>query len=68
MGVNHWGKEIPWLDEMCYCEDSSEEDAKAPNNDVGDAEERVLAAHYGARGYDYGLCATVLCDGGVWMA
>jgi hypothetical protein len=50
---------------MGYCEDGSEEDTEAADGDVGDAKEGVLAAHDGAGGYDYGLCAAVFCDGEV---
>jgi hypothetical protein len=59
--------ELPWFDEMGYCEDGSEEDAETADDDVGNAEEWVLAAHDGAGGYDYGLCAAVFRYGEVWM-
>jgi hypothetical protein len=66
-GEGEGGGGIPWFDEMGYCEDGSEEDTEAADGDVGDAKEGVLAAHDGAGGYDYGLCAAVFCDGEVWM-
>lgn len=59
--------EIPWFDEMGYCEDCSEEDAEATDDNVGDAEEGVLAAHDCVGGYDYGLCTAIFCDGEVWI-
>jgi hypothetical protein len=62
-GEREWesrkGELIPWFDEMGYGEDGPEEDTEAANDDVGDAEEGVLAAHDGPGGYDYGLCAAV---------
>jgi len=59
--------EIPWFDEMGYCEDGSEEDTEATDDNVGNAKEGILAAHDGAGGYDYGLCAAVFCDREVWV-
>jgi len=50
---------------MRNCENGSEEDAEAANDDVSDTEEGVLATHDGAGGYDYGLCAAIFCDGEV---
>lgn len=58
--------EIPWFDEMGHSEDGSQEDAKATDDDVGDAEEGVLAAHDSAGGYYDGLGAAVFRDGEVW--
>jgi hypothetical protein len=47
------------FDEMGGGEECAEHDADAADDDVGDAEEGVLAAHYGA-GADYdGFCAAV---------
>jgi hypothetical protein len=47
------------LDEMRDGEEGAENDADATDDDVGDAEERVLATHYSASGDYDGLCATI---------
>lgn len=44
---------------MGYCEDGSKDDAEAANDDVCDAQERILAAHDGAGGNNYRLCAAI---------
>jgi len=51
--------EFPWFDKMGYCENGSEEDTETTDDNIGDAEEGILAAHDSAGGYDYGLCAAV---------
>lgn len=59
--------QLPWLDEMRYCEQGAEHDADAADNNVGDAEEGVLAAHDGACADYYGFCAAVFGYGEIWM-
>ena len=49
--------DIPGLDNVRRGEDGSEQDAQAADDDVGNAEERILAADDGASRDDDGLCA-----------
>ena len=58
---------LPRLDQMRSQEHRSEQDANTANNEVRDAQERVLAAHYGARGDEDGFCAAVFVDGVAWV-
>ena len=54
--------QFPGLDQVCDCEDRSEDDADTCYDDVGDSEEGVFAADHRARGDDDGFCATVIGD------
>lgn len=51
--------DIPWLDEMRGREDGTEDDAETANDNVGDAQKVVAAAHDGAGGDEDGLLALV---------
>ena len=51
--------DIPWLDEMCGCENGTEDNAETANDDVGDAQEVVAATHNGTGGDEDGLLALV---------
>jgi len=51
---------------MCNCEDRTEHDADAADDYVGDAEEGVLAAHYGACGDYDGFRAAVFGYVEIW--
>lgn len=53
---------IPRLDEVGSCEDTTEDDAKAANNEIYDAEEGVASAHNGTGGDENGLLALVVVD------
>ena len=53
---------IPWLDQMGDCEDYAQDYAKTADSDVGDAQERVLAAHDSSRGDENRLRAAVDLD------
>jgi len=53
--------ELAWLDEMRDGEERAENDADAAYDDVGDAQEGILAAHDGAGRDDDGFCAAVFC-------
>jgi len=53
---------FPWLNKMCDSKDSTEENAKSSNNNIGDAQEGILAAHGGAGGYDDRFSAAVVED------
>jgi hypothetical protein len=53
--------QFPWLDQMRGCKEDAEDDADPSDDDVGDAEEGVLAAHYGARADYDRFCAAVFC-------
>lgn len=58
--------QLPGTDQMRDCEEGAEHDADAADDDVGDAEEGVLAAHYGAGGDDDGFRAAIFGDVEVW--
>jgi hypothetical protein len=58
--------QFPWLDQMRGCKEDAEDDADPSDDDVGDAEEGVLAADHGSGGDDDGFCATVLSYIEVW--
>jgi hypothetical protein len=47
--MTDWEDE-PWLDKLRYCEDGTQDDTKATDNNVSDAEERVPTTHDRARG------------------
>ena len=51
--------QFPRFDQICDCEECAENDANACYDDVGDAEEGVLAADNGASRDDDGFCAAV---------
>ena len=51
---------------MRGCEEDAKDDADPSDDDVGDAEEGVLAADYGGSGDDDGFCAAVLGYVEVW--
>jgi len=53
--------QFPRLDQVCDGEERAEHDADPCYSYVGDAEEGVLAAHYGARADYDGFCAAVFC-------
>ena len=60
--------QFPRLDKMRDSEEGAEHDADSSHDYVGDAQEGVLTAHYGA-GADYdGLCAAVFGDVEICMA
>lgn len=52
--------ELTRPDEVGYGEEHAKKNAQSCNYDVRDAEEGVLAAYYGARANDDGLCPTVV--------
>ena len=52
-------EDVPRLDEMCGGEERAQDDAESADDDVGNAEERVAAAHDGPRGDDERLGAAI---------
>ena len=53
---------LPWPDEMRKGEENTQDNAKAANDDVCNAEEGILASHNGLGGDEDGLGATILFD------
>ena len=52
-------KHEPWLDQVCDREYHAQNDAGTSDNNVGDSQERILAAHDGSRGDEYRLRTAV---------
>lgn len=58
--------QLPWLDQMCGCEEDAEDNADPAYHDVGDAEEGILAADDSGGRDDDRFRATVLGYVEVW--
>jgi hypothetical protein len=58
--------QLSWPNKMRRSEKRTKNDAKTTNNNISDAQERVLAAHYCACGNEHFLCAAVEEDVEFW--
>lgn len=59
------GCSMPWFHEMSHSEQNTENHTDASNNNVGNAKERILAAHYRPGRYQDLFRASVHLDGEV---
>jgi hypothetical protein len=53
---------LPWLDEMRHSEQCPKDNTDAPNDNIGNTQERILTTHDRRSGYYEGFCTTVFGD------
>ena len=58
---------IPGLDEMCYCEQGTKDNANPSNGYVGYPEEWVLSPHHSSSRYHDRFCSSINVDWEVWF-